>query len=133
MILVLILEFSREGMAQDFQQYGLMNNQVVDYTMKQHQQQQPVVQPRGLWCYGIQSDLAKEWSFLLNRNGLMEAGSKLAAEAAVEEGAVVVRSQFCPWSSTNATSTNGIAATDPIIFQRILDSAFSVDSRRPGR
>lgn len=124
-----------EGMAQDFQQYGLFNNGagLVDssnYVMKQ--QQQPQQQPRGLWCYGIQSDVAKEWSFLLNRNGMTATGSKLAAEAAVEGGAVVVRSQLCPWSSTNVGNTNGFAATDPVIFQRILDVALSAETRRPG-
>jgi len=118
-------------MAQDFQQYGSINNAagLVDssnYAMKQQQQ------PRGLWCYGIQSDVAKEWSFLLNRNGMTVTGSKLAAEAAIEGGAVVVRSQLCPWSSTNVGNTNGIAATDPMIFQRILDVALSAETRRPG-
>lgn len=119
-------------MAQDFQQFGLMNGAGVsvspvdssNYAMKQ---------PRGLWCYGIQSDVAKDWSFMLNRNGISATGSKLAVDVAVEGGAVVVRSHLCPWSSTNVANTNGIAATDPIIFQRILDVALSADTRRPGR
>lgn len=117
-------------MAQDFQQYELLSGGLVPQIDSNY----GMSKLRGLWCYGIQSDVAKEWSFLLNKNGMPAAESKLAAEASVEGGLVVVRSQLCPWSSMNVNNTNRIAATDPISFQRILEVALSSDTgRRPGR
>ncbi|KAG0554161.1 hypothetical protein KC19_12G068300 [Ceratodon purpureus] len=115
------------GMAQDFQQFGsAMSGNLVPqmdsstYSMK----------PRGLWCFGLQSDVAKEWSYLLNKSGMPAAGSKVAAETSVEGGVVIVRSQLCPWSSSNVNHTNRCSATDPIRFQRLLDDAFPSDARR---
>lgn len=119
-------------MAQDFQQYELLNGGLVGAQVDSSIYG-PSSKPRGLqWCYGIESDVAKEWSLQLNKNGVQE--SKLAAEASVEGGLVVVRSQSCPWSRMNLNNTNRIAATDPICFQRILEDALSPSSgRRPGR
>lgn len=120
--------FGCVGMAQDFQQFGPLDGGLVsqvdlsNYAMK----------PRVL-CFGIQSEVAKELSFVLNKNGMSTAGSKLAAETSVEGGMVVVRSQLCPWSSMNINNTNRIAVTDPLSFQGMLEVALSSDARRPAR
>lgn len=116
-------------MTQDFQQFGAMNGNLVpqpdsaNYSMK----------PRELWCFGLQSDVAKEWSYLFNKSGMPAAGSKVAAETSVEEGVIIVRSQSCPWSSSNINYTNRCLSSDPVRFQRILDDAFSSDARRVDR
>lgn len=120
-------------MAQDFEQFGAMNNHEslgpqldsCNYSMKS----------RGAisWCFGLQSDVAKEWSLLLKKSGMPAAGSKVAAESSVEEGVVIVRGQLCPWSRSNVNHTNQCGAVDPIRFQRILEDAFSSDARRVDR
>lgn len=113
-------------MTQDFQEFGAMNDhdsllEYSNYAMK----------PRGLsWCFGLQSDVAKEWSLLLNKSGMPAAGSKVAAESSVEGGVVIVRGQLCPWSSSNVNHTNRCAAVDPVRFQRILEDAFSSENAR---
>ncbi|KAG0623760.1 hypothetical protein M758_3G199700 [Ceratodon purpureus] len=117
-------------MAQDFQQYGLLSEGLVPQLDSSNY---GMSRSRGLWCYGIQSDVAKEWSFQLNKNGMPAAESKLASEASIEGGQVVVRSQSCPWSTMNVNSTNQIAATDLIYFQSIIDDALPPGTcRRPG-
>ena len=89
--------------------------------------------PRELWCFGLQSDLVRECSFLLNKNGLLGWGSKPAAETSVECGVLVVRSQLCPWASSNVEMTDRIATTDPTRYQRLLEDALSPDVRRSSR
>jgi len=113
-------------MAEDFQQFGAMNDHASLLDSSNY-----AVKPRGLsWCFGLQSDVAREWSLLLNKSGMPAAGSKVAAESSVEGGVVIVRGQLCPWSRSNVNHTNRCAAVDPIRFQRILEDAFSSDARR---
>jgi hypothetical protein len=120
-----VVLWSPEGMAQDFQQFGsAMNVNLVP----QMDSSNCSMKPRGLWCFGLQSDVAKELSYLLNKSGMSE--SKVAAETSVEGGVVIVRSQLCPWSSSNVNYTNRCSASDPIRFQRLLDDAFSSDHTR---
>lgn len=115
------------GMSQDFQQFGAMSDQESLLDSSNY-----VMKPRGglSWCYGLQSDVAKEWSLLLNKSGMPAAGSKVAAESSVEGGVVIVRGQMCPWSRSNVNFTNRCAAVDPVRYQRILDEAFSSDGAR---
>lgn len=121
------------NMAQDFQQIETMNRAAVLPQIEDPYNFLTQPASRGLsWCFGLQSDVAKEWSYLVNKSGTHAAGSKVAAETCVEGGIVVVRSLSCPWSSTNVQDTYRSADSDLILFHRILDDAFPSDCRQVG-